>query len=63
MHADFIPAVSFIWAQVLKNFYACNFIKKEILAQVFSYQFCEILKNPFLKNTSGDSFGNSKLHN
>ena len=27
---------------------ACNFIKKEILAQVFSYEFCEISKNTFL---------------
>ena len=24
---------------------ACNFIKKETLAQVFSYEFCEIFKN------------------
>ena len=24
---------------------ACNFIKKETLAQVFSYEFCEISKN------------------
>ena len=27
---------------------ACNFIKKETLAQVFSCQFCEISKNTFL---------------
>ena len=27
---------------------ACNFIKKEILAQVFSCEFCEIFKNTFL---------------
>ena len=26
---------------------ACNFIKKETLAQVFSCEFCEILKNTF----------------
>ena len=26
---------------------ACNFIKKETLAQVFSCQFCEIFKNTF----------------
>ena len=32
---------------------ACNFIKKETLAQVFSCEFCEILKNTFLHNTSG----------
>ena len=25
--------------------WACNFIKKETLAQVFSYEFCEISKN------------------
>ena len=37
---------------VLRNFAkftgaACNFIKKEILAQVFSCEFCEISKNTF----------------
>ena len=32
---------------------ACNFVKKEILAQVFSCEFCKILKTPFLQNTSG----------
>ena len=26
---------------------ACNFIKKETMAQVFSYEFCEISKNTF----------------
>ena len=26
---------------------ACNFIKKETLAQVFSYEFCEISKSTF----------------
>ena len=26
---------------------ACNFIKKETLAQVFFYEFCEIFKNTF----------------
>ena len=26
---------------------ACNFIKKEIVAQVFSCEFCEIFKNTF----------------
>ena len=26
---------------------ACNFIKKETLAQVFYYEFCEISKNTF----------------
>ena len=25
----------------------CNFIKKEFLAQVFSFEFCEILKNSY----------------
>ena len=30
-----------------------NFIiKKETLAQVFSYEFCESFKKPFLQNTS-----------
>ena len=32
---------------------ACNFIKKETLAQVFSCKFCEISKSTFFKNTSG----------
>ena len=27
---------------------ACDLIKKETLAQVFSYEFCEIFKRPFL---------------
>ena len=31
------------------SFLTCNFIKKETLAQVFSYEFCEIFKNTFLK--------------
>ena len=30
---------------------ACNFIKKEILAQVFSCEFCEISKNTFFYRT------------
>ena len=30
---------------------ACNFIKKESLTQVFSYEFCEISKNTFFYRT------------
>ena len=30
---------------------ACNFIKKEALAQMFSYEFCEISKNTFFYRT------------
>ena len=30
---------------------ACKFIKKETLAQVFSCEFCEILKNTFFYRT------------
>ena len=30
---------------------ACNFIKKESLAQVFSCEFCEIFENPFFYRT------------
>ena len=30
---------------------ACNFIKKETLAQVFSFEFCEISKNTFSYRT------------
>ena len=32
---------------------ACNFIKKEALAQVLSSEFCEISKDSSLQNTSG----------
>ena len=32
---------------------SCNFIKKETLVRVFSYEFCEISKNTFLPNTPG----------
>ena len=36
---------------------ACNSIKKEILVQVFSCEFCEISKNTFFYGTPlGDSF-------
>ena len=39
---------------------ACNFIEKEILAQVFPCKFCEILKNTFLtdhlRETASDTF-------
>ena len=31
---------------------AYNFIKKETLAQVFSFEFCEILRTPVLYNIS-----------
>ena len=30
---------------------ACNFIKKETLAQVFSFELCEISKNTFFYRT------------
>ena len=30
---------------------ACNFIKKETPTQMFSCEFCEILRKPFLQNT------------
>ena len=29
--------------------YNCNFNKKETLAQVFSYEFCDIFENTFFK--------------
>ena len=35
---------------------ACNFIKKETLAQVFSIEFCKICKNTFSQNSLGDCF-------
>ena len=35
----------------------CNFIKKEILAQVFSFEFCKIFKYTiFYRTTPGDWF-------
>ena len=37
---------------------ACNFIKKESLAQAFSCEFCEISITPFLQNTSGQLLQN-----
>ena len=33
--------------------HACNFIKKEALAQVFSCEFCKTSENIFLQNSSG----------
>ena len=35
---------------------ACNFIKKETLAQVFSCEFCEISKNTFYRTPLDDCF-------
>ena len=42
---------------------ACNFIKKETLAQMLSCEFCEISKNTFLYNTSGSRFCNAFIIN
>ena len=42
--------VSFL-IKVQAHAYACNLIKKEALAQMFSCQFCEISKNRFFKRT------------
>ena len=36
-----------MFLEILQNSQACNFIKKETLAQVFSYEFCEISNNIF----------------
>ena len=38
--------------KTLENTLACNFIKKESLAQVFSCKFCEISKNTFSYRTA-----------
>ena len=35
---------------------ARNFIKKETLAQVFSFEFCEIFKSTFYRTPSGNCF-------
>ena len=40
---------------------ACNFIKKETLAQVFSCEFCEISKNTFFYGTSLVAASNTPL--
>ena len=40
---------------------ACKIIEKETLAQTFSCQFCEILKNTFLKRTLLVAASESKL--
>ena len=44
-----------------KHLQACNFIKKETLAQVFSSEFCKISNNTFLHRTPllAASVGNS----
>ena len=40
--------VSFFYETVLLLFDVCKFIKKETLAQLSSYEFCEIFKKTFL---------------
>ena len=39
---------------------ACNFIKKKILAQVFSSEFAKFLRTAFLWNTCGGCFRNGQ---
>ena len=41
---------------------ACNFIKKETLAQVFSWEFCKISKNTFSYRTPLVAASNFALH-
>ena len=41
----------YICARVSPVPQACNFIKKETLAQVFSFELCEISKNTFFYRT------------
>ena len=57
-------SVKMVFLKILQNSqencrHACNFIKKETLAQVFSCEFCEISKNIFLQNTPGQHFRRS----
>ena len=40
-------AVSFFYETALPLFAVCKFIKKEALAQLSSYEFCEIFKKTF----------------
>ena len=42
--------------QTLARPYTCNFIKIETLAQVLSYEFCEILQNTFYRTPPDDCF-------
>ena len=47
------PKGAFVpWSSVKKVFrpQVCNFIKKETLAQVFSVNFAEVLKTPFIES-------------
>ena len=41
---------------------ACNLITKEILAQVFFREFCEIFKNTFCRTLPGDCFSPMNIH-
>ena len=45
----------------------CNFIKKETLAQVFSFEFCKISKNTFftehLRATTSEVYKNNYFEN
>ena len=51
MH-DFLLPPGIKWLRVERQRHACNFIKIETLAQVFSYEFCEISNNIFSYRTS-----------
>ena len=50
-----INAFSMVTSRYL-TMYRSSHIKKKTLTQVFSREFCEISKNTFLQNTSGDCF-------
>ena len=49
-----------------KRLQVCNFIKKETLAQVFSYEFCEISENNFVAEhlwaTASAFFQNNNIY-
>ena len=45
--------IKFTGKRLCQSLEACNFFKKETLAEVFSCEFCEISENTFLQNTSG----------
>ena len=49
-------SIKIVLSKILQNSLQAstsNFIKNDALAQMFSYEFYEILKNTFLQNTSG----------
>ena len=50
--------------EIIQKEPACNFIKKETLAKVFSWEFCEIFKDTFFTEhlwTTASEYCDTKL--